>query len=164
MVDTLLLSTFAFTGSGDNEWQEHAFSLTEIVEPGDTISIAFRERVPSTRVAGGAVFLDLVEVTSLVTDVAARNAGIEDFRLLQNYPNPFNPSTTITFSLPQRAAVTLKVYNLLGQAVATLIDGQSYSEGRHQVRFDASDLANGIYYYKIEAGQFADVKRMTLLK
>jgi len=85
------------------------------------------------------------------------------FELAQNYPNPFNPSTTISFTIPQSSVVTLKVYNTLGQEVKTLINGNMES-GVHSISFDASDLNSGIYFYKLEAGQFSDVRKMTLIK
>lgn len=85
------------------------------------------------------------------------------FDLSQNFPNPFNPSTTIKFSIPQAANVTLKVYNMLGQEVRTLVN--SFREaGEHSVKFEAKELNSGLYFYKIEAGSFNMVKKMTLLK
>jgi hypothetical protein len=85
------------------------------------------------------------------------------FALHQNYPNPFNPSTEIRFDLPQTAPVTLAIYNLLGQKVATVLD-QRMEAGSHQVLFDASGLASGVYFYRINAGQFTDMKKMVLIK
>jgi hypothetical protein len=85
------------------------------------------------------------------------------YTLEQNYPNPFNPSTTIIYSIPKGADVTLKVYNLLGQLVATLIN-ENQIAGRHEVTFDASNLPSGLYFYQINAGSFTDVKKMILLK
>ncbi|XWN38710.1 MAG: DUF5689 domain-containing protein [Balneola sp.] len=70
---------------------------------------------------------------------------VESFRLNQNYPNPFNPSTTISFNLPNAADVTLSVYNVLGQRVATLLNNRKYTSGSHTLSFDASNLASGIY-------------------
>jgi len=85
------------------------------------------------------------------------------FTLQQNYPNPFNPSTKIAFSIPSQAKVELVVYNLLGQKVATLVN-ESLNAGGHEVTFDASHLASGMYLYRITAGQFTSVKKMLLLK
>ena len=85
------------------------------------------------------------------------------FELTQNYPNPFNPSTTIKFAIPQSAEVTLKVYNALGQEVSTLIN-QFMESGLHTINFDASKLNSGIYFYKLDAGQYSDVRKMTLIK
>ncbi|MEQ8578664.1 MAG: T9SS type A sorting domain-containing protein [Balneola sp.] len=91
-------------------------------------------------------------------------ANVETFRLNQNYPNPFNPSTTISFNLPNAADVTLSVYNVLGQRVATLLNSRKYTSGSHTLSFDASNLASGIYIYRIQAGSYTSQKRMTLIK
>lgn len=87
----------------------------------------------------------------------------KEITLSQNYPNPFNPSTNIQFSLPQNSTVALHVYNLLGQRVQTLVDGQ-ITAGIHNISFDASQLSSGIYFYRIEAGGFVQTKRMMLIK
>jgi hypothetical protein len=91
--------------------------------------------------------------------------------LLQNYPNPFNPTTTIPFALAAPANVTLTVFNVLGEAVATLVDHQERSAGFHQIVFDASRLSSGIYYYQMQAvGKeqpatlFQQVQKLVLLK
>ncbi|MEN9839774.1 MAG: hypothetical protein RL177_1253, partial [Bacteroidota bacterium] len=86
-----------------------------------------------------------------------------EYVLSQNYPNPFNPSTTISFNLPQSGNVTLTVYNVLGQQVATLVNG-ALSAGTHSVPFDASRLASGVYVYELRAGSFVQQKRMMLVK
>ncbi len=97
------------------------------------------------------------------------------FALYQNYPNPFNPTTTITFDLPEASNVTLKIYNILGQEVATLLDHAATDAGNQAVDFDASRLASGVYLYRIVAEQlnndgsasskpFTQVKKMVLLK
>lgn len=85
------------------------------------------------------------------------------FKLEQNYPNPFNPSTKIEFSIASAAQVELKVFNILGQEVATLVN-ESLKAGNHQVTFDASRLATGVYLYRITAGTFVSTKKMLLLK
>lgn len=85
------------------------------------------------------------------------------FELSQNYPNPFNPATTIKFALPKDANVVLAVYNLLGEKVATIVNG-SLKAGNHSYSFDASALSSGLYIYKIEAGDFTSTKKMMLLK
>jgi hypothetical protein len=87
----------------------------------------------------------------------------QSFYMNQNYPNPFNPSTVITYGLPQAARVTATVYNLLGQEVATLFAGQQ-SAGEHQLSFNASRLGSGVYFYRIQAGNFVEVKRMLFVK
>ena len=83
--------------------------------------------------------------------------------LVGNYPNPFNPATEISFSLPSASHVKLEVFNVMGQKVATLVDGQ-FEAGEHVVRWDGSDAASGVYFYRLQAGDFVDTKKMMLLK
>jgi hypothetical protein len=85
------------------------------------------------------------------------------FRLDQNYPNPFNPATTIRYTIPELEKVVLKVFNILGQEVATLVN-EVQNRGTYQTTFDASQLASGIYIYRLQAGSFNEVKRMMLVK
>jgi hypothetical protein len=89
--------------------------------------------------------------------------GPLQFELSQNYPNPFNPSTTINFSIPQSSNVTLKIFNTLGQEVATLVN-ENMESGVHTINFDASALNSGIYFYRLDAGQYSEVRKMTLIK
>jgi hypothetical protein len=83
--------------------------------------------------------------------------------LSQNYPNPFNPSTTISFVLPQASEVSLILYNIIGQQVASLVNGRMDS-GTQTVQFDASNLASGMYIYRLQAGAFSKTKKMLLIK
>jgi len=87
----------------------------------------------------------------------------QSFTLYQNYPNPFNPSTTIKFALPVAGNVNIKIYNSLGQLVATLVDKEMQS-GYHEVNFDASRLSSGVYLYQLQAGGYIFVKKMLLIK
>jgi len=84
------------------------------------------------------------------------------FSLSQNFPNPFNPSTTINFDLPQQTHVVLKVINMLGQEVATLVDGPEQA-GYRSVVFDAGGLASGMYVYRLTAGSFTETRKLVLL-
>jgi hypothetical protein len=83
--------------------------------------------------------------------------------LKQNYPNPFNPTTKITYTIPTASKVTLKIFNLLGQLVATLVDEQQEAN-TYVKEFDASHLASGTYFYQINAGNFNSTKKMILMK
>jgi len=86
-----------------------------------------------------------------------------EFRLEQNYPNPFNPATTIRYELPQAGIVTLKIYDILGKEVVTLVNEQK-DAGRYTVQFNASKLASGVYVYRLKVNDFISTKKMTLIK
>ncbi|MDT3697739.1 MAG: T9SS type A sorting domain-containing protein [Ignavibacterium sp.] len=87
----------------------------------------------------------------------------ENFSLSQNYPNPFNPSTTIRFELPEEANVTLKIFNIIGEEVSTLVDTE-LKAGQHEYQFNANNLASGIYFYSISTGSFYQTKKMVLVR
>jgi photosystem II stability/assembly factor-like uncharacterized protein len=98
------------------------------------------------------------------TDVRAENGHFpRSFSLDQNYPNPFNPSTTITFSISQPSYVTLMIFNVLGQEVASLYSDHM-TTGKHQIRWDASNLQSGVYLCRLQAGKFVDAKKLLLLR
>jgi len=85
------------------------------------------------------------------------------YRLLQNYPNPFNPATRIRYTIPERSHVSLTVYNLLGQEIATVVS-QDQAAGNYVALFEANRLATGVYFYRLQAGKFLDVKKMLLVR
>lgn len=99
----------------------------------------------------------------LITRVDGKTQIPTKFSLEQNYPNPFNPTTKIEFALPKESNVTLKIYNLLGQEVETLIN-KVMQAGYHSVDFNATGFPSGMYVYRIEAGNFVQVKKMLLMK
>ncbi len=102
-------------------------------------------------------------INGIITDVEENKTLNYDYKLMQNYPNPFNPSTIIAFTLPNATFVSLKVYDLLGKEVATLVNEELQS-GYHQVNFNAKDLSGGVYFYTIKAGSFTNTKKLVLLK
>jgi hypothetical protein len=85
------------------------------------------------------------------------------FELSQNYPNPFNPSTTISFSLPSKGFVSLKVFDLIGRRVATIIS-EELPAGNHSRQWNANNLASGIYFYRLQTGSFTETKKLLFLK
>lgn len=103
-------------------------------------------------------------VGRVATSVDKRNSEVPDsFSLKQNYPNPFNPRTKIQYDLPQKVEVRLVVYNLLGRRVATLVN-ETQQAGSYQITFEASNLASGVYIYRIVAGDFTQTRKMMLMK
>ncbi len=114
--------------------------------------------------SGGA---DDSVISDIKTDVEYdldRTDGLpENFRLDQNFPNPFNPTTSISFALPSRSDVTLRLFNVLGQKIATLVNG-SLSGGEYVITLDGSNLASGVYFYRMRAGGFSEAKKLVVLK
>ena len=131
--------------------------------PGFTL-VNSAQSSPSYDASGNAVgatvslSLQTTLVQTVTTSVIPTSYSIE-----QNYPNPFNPSTTIRYTLPVSGIVSVRVYNILGQLVTTLVDGNQKA-GTYSVTFNASSLSSGVYFYRIQSGSFAAVKKMMLLK
>jgi hypothetical protein len=96
-------------------------------------------------------------------EVMVENPAPLDYVLYQNYPNPFNPTTTITFGIPIKTNVVLKVFNAVGEEVAQLYNGEKEA-GRYTIEFNAEGLPSGIYFYQLKAGNFVEVKKMILLR
>jgi predicted outer membrane repeat protein len=102
-------------------------------------------------------------ITTIEDELGFTDKIPNKFQLFQNYPNPFNPRTVISWQLAVGSHVNLSVYNLLGQRVATLVDERKPT-GKHSIKFNASKLASGIYYYQLQAGMYEVVKKMILIK
>ncbi|MBP9191689.1 MAG: T9SS type A sorting domain-containing protein, partial [Ignavibacteria bacterium] len=95
--------------------------------------------------------------------ISDENEIPKEYSLKQNYPNPFNPNTNIQYDLPTDNFVTIKIYNVLGKEIATLIN-ENKTAGRYIVSFNASKYPSGIYYYKIKAGSYEAIRKMMLIK
>ncbi|MCH7963038.1 MAG: T9SS type A sorting domain-containing protein [Bacteroidetes bacterium] len=129
----------------------------------NSISLFMEDRLPYLWFAGEGFTL-LKGNTELVVDVEEiENDFITDFELNQNYPNPFNPTTTIKFQIPESSFITIKIYDVLGNEITTLINEEKPA-GVYEVEFDASVYSSGVYFYNLQAGNFIDVKKMILLK
>jgi hypothetical protein len=99
----------------------------------------------------------------LVTKITEENENVKDFQLSQNYPNPFNPKTVIEFYLPKKSFTKLIVYDLLGREIDVIVNKELQS-GSYKVNFNGSNFTNGMYYYRLQAGDFVQVNKMVLLK
>ena len=122
----------------------------------------------NTAIVGGYFDSSATGAAWIYTRVASNVSNLYgestlQFGLEQNYPNPFNPTTTIRYTLPNRAHVLLTVFNTLGQSVATLVK-ETQDPGYHDVRFDGGGLASGVYFYRLRAGDFVQTKRLVILK
>jgi hypothetical protein len=102
--------------------------------------------------------------TEIIQGISFEDGDLpEKYSLLQNFPNPFNPSTTINFSIPEASLVSLKVFNSLGQEIETLVS-KELNAGNYKYDWDAKNFSSGIYFYKMQAGDFIVTKKMILLK
>ncbi len=163
-----------------------AYTASELANEIDAFLAAFEGSLDTISWSGGKVKYTGVKAIGDLGGVYVRNAGITPqvlpdvasysetpytFSLGQNYPNPFNPTTTIQFTLPTDGLVTIKVFNLLGQEVSTLVNNEEYTEGVQELNFDATNLSSGIYFYRINVNDmntgevaFQELKKMVLMK
>ena len=105
-----------------------------------------------------------IEKYSQLVGVKSRNSRVPNiFKLFQNYPNPFNPSTIINYTIPKSGFVKLSIYNVLGQLMKTIVN-ENEEAGYHTVRFEAANLSSGIYFYRMDSGDYREIKKMTICK
>lgn len=158
----------------DNQYQKFTLDVDQLAKgKGLTLTNQFvirfqqyDERTFATAFPDG-LFLDDISVTSIVTAVEERNQSAdlpEKFSVSQNYPNPFNPSTQITFALPSAQKVTLKVFDLSGKEVATLLHNEHKATGIHALTFDLRNLPSGVYFYRLTAGDYVATRKMLLMR
>ncbi len=119
---------------------------------------------PAQNVSTGSISIDYIRLENdISTNVAVNKYMPFKYVLSQNYPDPFNPTTTINYKVAKVGLVTLNVYDMLGQRVATLVN-KVQNTGKYSINFDASRLASGVYMYRINAGNFSATKKLVLLK
>ncbi len=133
----------------------------------DTISFISKTQLTGVKYLISATYLHhpdgVVELTRLIDENSFENTPTQ-FILQQNYPNPFNPTTTVSFVLVQSSLVSLRIYNSVGQEVATLINNEEMESGAHEILFDATGLTSGVYFYRLQAGTFSETKKLILMK
>ncbi len=179
----LTYSPYIITGEGDttifqipahyktydsNYLVEYQYTLTQNF--GLTSVYNYFDFGSDIKLLRGAVINGNVYGDTTLTGVDGNKKRVFEFSLSQNYPNPFNPATTIKYTIPnvistggRNPLVTLKVYDVLGNEVATLVNEEKPT-GSYTVNFDGSRLASGIYFYKLNAGNFVQTRKMILLK
>ncbi len=148
-----------------NTWTRDVIDISSLANSSPTLKIRF-SMVSNGTVTADGIYIDNIKLAGYnvtPTSIINNNEIPSDFSLSQNYPNPFNPVTVIHYSLNENRLTTLKIFNVLGREVATLVNGKQ-NAGSYSVNFNASNLSSGVYFYKLESGEFAETKRMILLK
>lgn len=115
-------------------------------------------------VGGGGIIINTTTGGAIVGLEPVSNSIPREFKLYQNYPNPFNPVTLIKYDLPKEVNVTIKIYDLLGREVATLVNNELKKAGRYELNWNAGNYASGVFFYRIEAGSYVNSKKMVLVK
>ena len=144
----------------------YSFAIDTAVTDSDTLYVrayTWYDGSPST---SKYLYVQDVNIygTSVVTAVEWQKNQLPDtYRLSQNYPNPFNPSTVINYAIPKEGLVRITIYDVLGRLVTTLVN-EAKPAGTYQLQFNAANLTSGVYFYRIEAGNFAQTKKMILMK
>lgn len=165
IVDDTAASGFGLSSNGEKVWFENASGA--VIDSVDLVAVtdsaASYGRLPD----GSANWQILVPRTrgfsNVVTDVEDDYSTVYHYQLNQNYPNPFNPTTTISFTIPASSNVSLKVFNILGKEVATLVN-EIKSAGNYSINFDASGLSSGVYFYQLTTDNYTTTKKFTLMK
>jgi len=180
---TGILISQAFAQPANLVLENITISTTELFEATNSITVGSNVTITSS----GNVTLDAPAVTlkdmvfvieggellvlSQTTAVDVKSVDVKseemvipnEFVMNQNYPNPFNPTTRITYQIPELSFVTLKVFDVLGNEIKTLVNEEK-PVGYYEIKFDASSLASGIYIYQLHAGSFIETKKMILLR
>jgi hypothetical protein len=147
---------------GDNGfWQQETFDLSAYAN--QAVMIKFDFGSDTSVITGDGWYIDDFFLEFYISDIEAEATVPNTFNLAQNYPNPFNARTTIEYNLQHDTQVTLDIFDILGRRLETLVN-ENQSAGSHSTVWDAVDVATGLYFYRIQAGEQSDIKRMMLLK
>jgi hypothetical protein len=164
---TITAALYNFFATSDTSWARKSIYLGSVsgLNSGDSVYIGFREHVANNLSDGAIVNLDLVAGVGSIVLSAGNHYGLvpDQYGISQNYPNPFNPSTTIYYNLPKSGNVTIKVYDVLGNEVSTLVNEYKIA-GTHRIVFNSGNLSSGVYFYQLTAGDFVKTLKMTLIK
>jgi uncharacterized delta-60 repeat protein len=158
-------ATIKYNSIGAQQWLARYNGTGNFSDWANSLAVDGSGNVYVTGYSAGTPTNDYVTIkyseTIGITPIS--NVIPEKYSLSQNFPNPFNPATNIRFDIQKNGLVSLKVYDILGRVVSTLING-SLQPGTYEANFDASGITSGVYFYKLEANGFSDVKRMVLIK
>jgi hypothetical protein len=148
-----------------NDPSVNEITLTENVteNPGHFLAFVYHEVDANGLTTTRLERVDFPPVTVALSDVAQVDGMPTTYDLGQNYPNPFNPATNIAYEVPKASHVTLEVFNVLGQRVASLVD-QEMEAGKYTVEFDGSSISSGIYFYRLNSDDFTETKKMVMVK
>jgi hypothetical protein len=145
-------------------WKLVEIPISSITGTGDKLFHSIVLVQSPTGLKNSVLYFDAIQ-TSAISDVepAGNDYLPKNYALEQNYPNPFNPMTNIRFQIPTSGFVSLKIYDILGNEVATLIN-ETMQAGTYNVKFDATKLNSGVYFYTLRSGDFVSTKKLILLK
>ena len=164
LTDESSTSGFGLSSAGEKVWLEDASGSVI-----DTVSFPVLTASESYgRIPDGGAWQILSTISQGISNISVTgikeiSASVIDFQLNQNYPNPFNPTTTISYTIPIQGNVSLKIYDVLGKEIITLVD-EMKTAGNYQVTFNATQLVSGMYFYKLETNNYSQTKKMILLK
>ncbi|NLT50639.1 MAG: T9SS type A sorting domain-containing protein [Ignavibacteria bacterium] len=147
--------------SSSGEWETLTFANSRI--PYYAVKDMALDNLGNLYIASSGFGIAVYNPDGIAVSVEKTSEIANEFELNQNYPNPFNPSTMISYQLPMSNIVSLKIYDMLGREVATLVNTQQ-SAGNYEVKFDGSQFASGVYIYRIQAGEFTASKKLMLIK
>lgn len=159
-------SSAVFYNKTNTTWTKDIIDITSLANGSSQMKIRF-SLVSNGSVVNDGIYIDnirIVNYNAVPTNITVTSNEIPNqYSLNQNYPNPFNPNTKISFAIPEKNFVSLKIYDMLGKEIASLVN-EELAAGNYNYDFYASGLSSGIYYYTIKSGNFSQTKKMTLIK